>query len=102
MALFFNITVFKKNLPTNASCNKILKKTLSALDIKPLVTVYGARHTRATYLISQGVPLDVVAKVLGHSVEELTHTYRHLLFETLEYGFDQIKKLWGKLKKRIK
>ncbi|MGY3735939.1 tyrosine-type recombinase/integrase [Lactococcus taiwanensis] len=83
----------KKEIPTNASCNKILKKVLNRLNIKPVITVYGARHTRATYLINKGIPLDVIAKVLGHTVEELTRTYRHLLSETREQGYEQIKKL---------
>ena len=83
----------KKEIPTNASSNKILRKVLNSLEIKPVITIYGARHTRATYLITKGLPLDVVAKVLGHSVEELTRTYRHLLSETLNIGFEKIKNL---------
>ncbi|MHC5837819.1 tyrosine-type recombinase/integrase, partial [Lactococcus lactis] len=50
-------------------------------------------HTRATFLITEGIPLDVIAKVLGHSVEELTRTYRHLLSETRDRGFERIKNL---------
>lgn len=83
----------KKEIPTNASSNKILRKVLNSLEIKPVITIYGARHTRATYLITKGLPLDVVVKVLGHSVEELTRTYRHLLSETLNIGFEKIKNL---------
>ncbi|BDH80626.1 tyrosine-type recombinase/integrase [Lactococcus lactis] len=83
----------KKEIPTNASCNKILKKILTRLNIKPVITVYGARHTRATYLISKGIPLDVIAKVLGHTVEELIRTYRHLLSEVKSSGYERIKKL---------
>ena len=83
----------KKYIPTNASCNKILKKALNQLDIKPVISIYGARHTRASYLLTKDIPIDVVAKVLGHSVKELTMTYRHLLSETREHGFEKIKKL---------
>ncbi|EHE92758.1 Integrase [Lactococcus lactis subsp. lactis] len=83
----------KKEIPTNASCNKILRKVLNRLKIKPVITIYGARHTRATFLITEGIPLDVIAKVLGHSVEELTRTYRHLLAETRDLGFKKIKEL---------
>lgn len=83
----------KKNIPTNASCNKILKKVLNSLNIAPVITIYGARHTRATFLVTEGIPLDVIAKVLGHSVEELTRTYRHLLAETRDIGFERIKEL---------
>ena len=57
------------------------------------LTIYGARHTRATFLVTEGIPLDVIAKVLGHSVEELTRTYRHLLAETRDIGFERIKEL---------
>lgn len=83
----------KKEVLTNASYNKILKKVLvlNHLNIKPVITIHGARHTRATYLISKVIPLDVIAKVLGHTVEELTRIYRHLLSEIREQDYEQIK-----------
>jgi len=70
-----------------------LKKVLNSLNITPVITIYGARHTRATFLVNEGIPLDVIAKVLGHSVEELTLTYRHLLAEARDIGFERIKEL---------
>ena len=84
---------FKKEVPINASCNKILRKVLNHLEIKPVITIYGVRHARATFLITEGIPLDVIAKVLEHSVEELTRIYRHLLSETHDRGFERIKNL---------
>jgi integrase len=83
----------KREIPTNASCNKILRKVLRDLNIEPVISIYGARHTRATYLIGEGIPVDVVAKVLGHSVEELTRVYRHMFEEMRDTGFDKIKDL---------
>lgn len=81
-------------MPNSATSNKSLKKILTELNIEPNnMTVYGARHTRATYLISQGIPLDVIAKVLGHSVRELLETYRHLFREIENKGFDKISSL---------
>lgn len=31
------------------------------------LSVYGLRHTRASYLIHSGIPVDICAKVLGHT-----------------------------------
>lgn len=92
--LIFQHYGLKKAVPNSATSNKSLKKILTELNIEPNnMTVYGARHTRATYLISQGIPLDVIAKVLGHSVRELLETYRHLFREIENKGFDKISSL---------
>lgn len=45
------------------------------------LSVYGLRHTRASYLIHSGIPVDICAKVLGHTVLQFEKTYRHLLYE---------------------
>lgn len=59
------------------------------------LSVYGLRHTRASYLIHSGIPVDICAKVLGHTVLQLEKTYRHLLYEKRDEGFEAIRKiLW--------
>lgn len=39
---------------------------------------HGLRHTGATWLANAGVPLDVVARILGHTSLETTRTYLHV------------------------
>lgn len=53
-----------------------------ALHAMPHMTFHGLRHLRATVLLSSGVPMAVVSKMLGHSSIQLTvNTYGHLLDE---------------------
>jgi integrase len=39
---------------------------------------HGLRHTGATWLANAGVPLDVIARILGHTSLETTRTYLHV------------------------
>jgi integrase len=43
----------------------------------PHVKLHSARHTAATMLLAMGVPIEVVAEILGHSRLEITRGYQH-------------------------
>jgi len=47
------------------------------------ITGHGLRHTHATILLSQGVPIKTVADRLGNTPETLLETYAHS-FDELE------------------
>ncbi|QDK70405.1 site-specific integrase [Lactococcus protaetiae] len=82
------------DVPSTVSSNKTLRKILDDMKIEPSnLSVYGLRHTRASYLIHSGIPVDVCAKVLGHTVIQFEKTYRHLLIEKRDEGFDAIRKI---------
>ena len=47
---------------------------------KPLVTLHGLRHTGASLMLAQGVPLIVVSRHLGHANPQTTaRIYAHLI-----------------------
>lgn len=50
---------------------------------KPIITKkltsHVARHTCGTYLINKGVPIETVARILGHSNTKMTRHYARLL-----------------------
>lgn len=78
------VAILKKygyNLPiiSNQKYNAALKfiKEVCGID-KPLHT-HIARHTYATRCINEGIRLEVVAKLLGHSTTRLTQHYAKLL-----------------------
>lgn len=49
-------------------------------EIKPAITFHDLRHTYASALAMRGVPLQVIATVLGHSDTRITHKhYAHLM-----------------------
>jgi len=67
------------------SANRGLRRALvraGLLDTegKPLVTFHGLRHTAASIMLAEGVPLIVVSRQLGHANPHITATtYAHLL-----------------------
>lgn len=53
--------------------------TTSKLDL-PKITIHGLRHSHASWLISNGVPIPAVSKRLGHANVAMTlNVYSHLL-----------------------
>lgn len=73
--------------------NRHLKNLLKGLDIDP-ITMHKLRHTQASYLIAKGVPLQVVAKRLGHTnTNMIQRVYGHLLKETEQTGNKMILEL---------
>lgn len=81
---------YKLPLLTNVKYNAYLKEigTICEID-KPLHSHIG-RHTAATYLLNKSVPMEMVAKVLGHTTTKQTRHYAKLLDQTV---FDEFKKL---------
>ena len=74
-------TLFKSI--TNNSINAKLKRIFALAGIDKHVTFHAARHTTATYLLSKGVSIFVVQKILGHSKIDTTQIYTHLIDETI-------------------
>ena len=77
----------------NSSINAHLGKLLEGLGIEQL-TIHKLRHTHASILIANGVPIMVVAKRLGHSSPNmLERVYGHLLATTEDEGNRMIMRL---------
>ncbi len=81
---------YRLPLISNERYNSYLKElgTLCEID-KPMHSHVG-RHTAATYLLNKSVPMEMVAKVMGHSTTKQTRFYAKLLDKTI---FDEFKKL---------
>ncbi|GMC10398.1 hypothetical protein K5E_25370 [Enterococcus thailandicus] len=74
----------------NPNINNRLANMLKEIDIKP-ISVHKLRHTQASYLMAKKVPIEVVAKRLGHAdTNMIRKTYGHLLKETEEKGTSMI------------
>ncbi len=62
----------------------------------PDIRFYDLRHSCASLLIAQGVPLAVVSRILGHSQISLTmNTYVHLFPEVQQQAADAMDDLFG-------
>jgi len=70
---------------TNDRLNDTLRSILKRLNIKPLITVHGLRHTHSSILLYKGISILYVSERLGHSnIDITTSTYAHVLKELRE------------------
>ena len=75
--------------------SKLLARDLAAAGL-PRVGPHGLRHTAATLLYAQGIPLEAIADMLGHSTVRVTQDlYRHRVPELQQAAADAMQKAVG-------
>lgn len=75
---------------SNKNYNEYLKLVAHAAKVDKPLTSHWARHTGATILLNEGgVDMEVVAKVLGDTVEQVRRTYAKLLDKTVAHAMSQ-------------
>lgn len=87
----YEITEFA-NLGSNAETNKALAQITGMARIKKHVTYHTARHTCATLLVHQGVPITTVQKLLGHTSVKTTEIYSEILSNTIVRDLKAVKR----------
>ncbi|UJH92098.1 site-specific integrase [Antarcticibacterium sp. 1MA-6-2] len=79
---------------SNQKINKYLKDIMDSIGIRKKITFHSARHTFATVItLSNGVPIETVSKLLGHTKISTTQIYARVLESKLSsdiYNLDQI------------
>lgn len=80
------------NLGSNSEVNKCLAQISEMVRIKKHITYHTARHTCATLLIHQGVPITTVQKLLGHTSVKTTEIYSEILSNTIVKDLRAVKK----------
>ena len=69
---------------SNVKYNEYLKIVAQAAGIDKPISSHWARHTGATLLLNEGVPINIVSKICGHSSTKITErVYAKLLDETV-------------------
>ena len=82
----------------NSYVNQRLSELQKMLKISTKITFHTARHTCATLLCFQGVPITTVQKILGHSNITTTQVYSEVMAETIVrdlskgFGIQEFKK----------
>lgn len=80
------------SLGSNSEVNKALSVIAGMARIKKHITYHTARHTCATLLIHQGVPITTVQKLLGHTSVKTTEIYSEILSSTILRDLKAIKR----------
>ena len=69
---------------SNVKYNEYLKVVAQSSGIDKPLSTHWARHTGATLLLNEGVPMQIVSKICGHSSTKITEqVYAKLLDETV-------------------
>lgn len=64
---------------SNQKMNAYLKEIADLCGITKNLTMHTARHTFATYALTKGVPIETVAKILGHKDLKTTQIYAKII-----------------------
>lgn len=80
------------NLGSNSETNKALVELAALARIRKHITYHTARHTCATLLIHQGVPITTVQKLLGHTSVKTTEIYSEILSNTIVRDLKAVKR----------
>lgn len=74
----------------NSSVNRTLGKLIKQTNIKKNVTFHSARHTFATLLVTSGVNIFTVSKLLGHKNIDSTLIYAKVINEEKEKAVNSL------------
>ena len=85
------VTDFAKIGP-NSEANKYLAQLAAFARITKHITYHTARHTCATLLVHQGVPITTVQKLLGHTSVRTTEVYSEVLSNTIIRDLKAVKR----------
>lgn len=72
--------------------NRYLKEIGTLCGIEKTLTTHVARHTYATVTLSQGVRIENVSKMLGHTSIKMTQHYARVLDSSILEDMQNIRK----------
>ena len=76
-------------VPSNQKLNSYLKEIADLCNVKKNLTFHMARHTFSTTItLSQGVPIESVSKMLGHTNIRTTQIYARITNEKVSNDMD--------------
>lgn len=95
LAQYKSPEAFSKSINANGTTNQILKTISQKAKLSKIPTFHMARHTFATILLEDGVPVTTVQKLLGHTKISTTMIYSEINENTIQ---NDIKKTLKKKK----
>lgn len=89
-------------VPSNSSCNEKLKKIGTQCGIKTRLTFHVARHSAATtILLSNGIPIETVSRILGHTNIKTTQIYAKITNQKISQDMELLSHKIGDLEESI-
>lgn len=81
----------------NQRMNDYLKVIAQYANIKKPISTHYARHTAACLALNNGVRIETVSRMLGHSNIKTTQIYAKMLTEEVEKAYEQVQSVWEKI-----
>ena len=82
----------KLPLISNVKYNAYLKVVAQYAGIDRPITTHWARHTGATLMLNEGILMNIISRICGHSNTKITESvYAKLLDETIVEALSKIK-----------
>ena len=89
-------------MPSNTTCNKILKEIGRQCGFKTRLSTHAARHTNATtVLLSNGVPIETVSRLLGHTNIKTTQIYAKITNQKISQDMEVLSHKLTDMEKNI-
>jgi site-specific recombinase XerD len=86
---------YKLPILSNQKYNAYLKEIGDICGLKQELHTHLARHTMATICINNGINVNIIAKMLGHSTSRTTlYVYAHLLNDTVVNEKDRLNEIF--------
>ena len=81
---------YKLPILSNQKYNSYLKEIGDICNIRMKLHSHLARHTAATMMLNKGLPIEVVARVLGHTNTQQTRHYAKLIDKSVLEAFKKL------------
>ena len=78
------------NLPTYESCCKSVKRWVKRAGINKHISWHMARHTFGTMSLSAGIPIESIAKMMGHASISSTQIYAQVTDNKISEDMDRL------------
>ncbi len=89
-------------MPSNTTCNRILKEIGNQCGFKTRLSTHVARHTNATtVLLSNGVPIETVSRLLGHTNIKTTQIYAKITNQKISQDMETLSHKLTDMEKNI-
>ncbi len=89
-------------VPSNSCCNQKLKKIGEQCSIKVRLTYHVSRHSAATtILLSHGVPIETVSRILGHTNIKTTQIYAKITNQKISRDMETLSQKLEGMEKNI-
>ena len=95
LSKYKSVEGFSKSIGENGATNQILKVVAQKAKLSRIPTFHMSRHTFATILLEDGIPITTVQKLLGHTKISTTMIYSEINEKTIQ---NDIKKALKKKK----